>query len=214
MKYRLPLTMAMILAIGSAHVAGRELPIRSFTAADGLADNRVNRIVLDSRGLLWICTNSGITRFDGSQFQSFGVPEGLPFPIINDLLETPDGDFWLASNGGGVIRLRLSSPERRYEAFLVDREPTANRVNRLFRTTDGAIWAGTDGGLFRMTAGAGGRPAFTRVGLRRRGVRSRRDAVGWHAVRADPLPAWRPHRFLSTEARVGNRSRLLPSLSV
>ena len=168
MKCWLPLTMAMGLAMASAHVAAHELPIRSFTSADGLADNRVNRIVLDSRGLLWICTNSGISRFDGSQFQSFGVPDGLPFPIINDLLETPDGDFWLASNGGGVIRLRLATAAPRYEAFSVDREPTSNRVNRLFRATDGAVWVGTDGGLFRMTGGLDGRPAFARVGLRRR----------------------------------------------
>jgi ligand-binding sensor domain-containing protein len=128
----------------------RELPVRSFTTADGLGDNRVKRIVSDSRGLLWICTNSGISRFDGAQFQSFGVADGLPFPIINDLLETSDG-FWLASNGGGVIRVRFSTAERRYVAFSVDREPTSNRVNRLFRAADGTLWAGTDGGLFRMT---------------------------------------------------------------
>src|SRR6266498_2629882 len=164
MKHRL-LTMTMVLATASADVAARELPIRSYTAADGLADNRASRFVSDSRGLLWICTNSGISRFDGSQFQSFGVPEGLPFPIINDLLEAPDGDFWLASNGGGVIRLRLASGEPRYEAFSVDREPTSNRVNRLFRATDGAVWVGTDGGLFRMTARPDGGAAFTRVGL-------------------------------------------------
>src|SRR5258708_35943773 len=108
MKRRLPLTMPMVMAM-AVHVAARELPIRAYTAADGLADNRASRIVRDSRGLLWICTNSGISRFDGSQFQSFGVPEGLPFPIINDLLEAPDGDLWLASNGGGVIPLRPPS---------------------------------------------------------------------------------------------------------
>jgi len=42
-------------------------------------------------------------------------------------------------------------------------------VNRLFRATDGAVWVGTDGGLFRMTAGPDGRPAFARVGLHLRG---------------------------------------------
>src|SRR2546425_1442949 len=36
----------------AASLGARELPIRSFTTADGLADNRVVRIVSDSRGLL------------------------------------------------------------------------------------------------------------------------------------------------------------------
>ena len=168
MTSRLISIVAMIMAMAAPQVGARELPVRSFTTADGLGDNRVKRIVSDSRGLLWICTNSGISRFDGAQFQSFGVAEGLPFPIINDLLETSDG-FWLASNGGGVIHVRLSAAERRYDAFSVDREPTSNRVNRLFRAADGTLWAGTDGGLFRMTVGPDGRPEFARVGLRRRG---------------------------------------------
>ena len=157
------------IAAGGVPLGARELPVRTFSTVDGLGDNRVKRIVLDSRGLLWICTNSGISRFDGAQFQSFGLADGLPFPIINDLLEMPDGDFWLASNGGGVIRVRLSAPEQRYESFSVSSVPTSNRVNRLYRGTDGTIWAGTDGGLFRTTIGAQGRPAFERVGLRRAG---------------------------------------------
>ncbi len=153
----------------AASLGARELPVRSFTTADGLADNRVVRIVSDSRGLLWICTGGGISRFDGAHFQSFGVAQGLPFPAINDLIETPEGDLWLASNGGGVIRFSLSSATRRYEAFPVSSEPTSNRVNRLLRAPDGAIWVGTDGGLFRMTLDANHTPAFTRVGLHRRG---------------------------------------------
>ena len=168
MRSRLLSIVALIMVMAAPQVGARELPVRSFTTADGLGDNRVKRIVSDSRGLLWICTNSGISRFDGAQFQSFGVAEGLPFPIINDLLETSDG-FWLASNGGGVIHVRLSAAERRYNAFSVDREPTSNRVNRLFRAADGTLWAGTDGGLFRMTVGPDRRPEFARVGLRRRG---------------------------------------------
>ncbi|HJZ76618.1 MAG TPA: two-component regulator propeller domain-containing protein, partial [Vicinamibacterales bacterium] len=136
--------------------------------ADGLPDNRVKRMLVDSRGLLWICTGSGISRFDGSVFENFGLAEGLPFPSINDLIETADGDFWLASNGGGLIRVRLGSSERRYEATPISAEPTSNRVNRLFRGSDGTIWAGTDGGLFRMTTD-GGQVAFARVVLKFRG---------------------------------------------
>src|SRR6266566_4656216 len=56
-------------------LGARELPIRSFTTADGLADNRVVRIVSDSRGLLWICTGGGISRFDGAHVESREPPD-------------------------------------------------------------------------------------------------------------------------------------------
>jgi len=164
-----PLLVVSVMLALSVSAGARELPVRFFSIVDGLGDNRVKRIVVDSRGLLWICTGSGISRFDGSVFENFGLPQGLPFPAINDLIETPDGDFWLASNGGGVIRLRLSQAPHRYDAVAISAEPTSNRVNRLFRGPDGIMWAATDGGLFRMTNGADGRVAFVRVGLQRRG---------------------------------------------
>src|SRR5206468_11348642 len=159
-RRRLALTASVLLATS---LSARESPMRMFTTVDGLSDNRLHRIILDSRGLLWISSVNGISRFDGSHFQVFGVAQGLPFPSINDLLETPDGDFWLATNGAGVIRFPVSSRRRGYETFSVSSEPTANRVNRLHRGPDGTIWAGTDGGLFRMTVGTDSKPVFVPV---------------------------------------------------
>jgi len=45
MRLRLSLTAAMVLVVASTHVAAHELPIRSYTTADGLADNCVHRII-------------------------------------------------------------------------------------------------------------------------------------------------------------------------
>src|SRR5262249_27777017 len=56
----------------------------------------------------------------------------------------------------------------------VGTEPNSNRVNKLFRGPDGTIWAGTDGGLFRMTIGADDTPTFARVSLR---LRAHSDAT-------------------------------------
>jgi len=155
------LTVLALAAVASAS----ERPIRSFTTADGLSDNRIHRMLVDSRGLLWVCTTGGLSRFDGSNFQSFGMAQGLPFHAINDLMEMPDGDFWLGTNGGGVIHFPLSAG-RRADAFALGGEPMSNRVNRLIRTRDGTIWLGTDGGLFRMRIGADGTPAFRPAPLR------------------------------------------------
>ena len=168
------LSAVILSVLLAASLSASELPVRSFTTVDGLSDNRLHRIILDSRGLLWICSVNGISRFDGSHFQVFGVAQGLPFPSINDLLETPDGDFWLATNGGGVIRFPISSRPLGYETFSVSSEPTSNRVNRLHRGPDGTMWAGTDGGLFRMTVGTDGKPVFVPVSLR---LRSHPDAT-------------------------------------
>jgi len=86
----------------NAIAQAERLPLRTYTTADGLANNGVNKVVRDSRGFLWFCTSGGLSRFDGYAFTNFGVEEGLPDPVVNDFLETRAGDYWLATNGGLV----------------------------------------------------------------------------------------------------------------
>ena len=54
------------------------------------------------------------------------------FASINDMMETSDGAFWMASNGAGVLRMWLDgkrAPASRFETFPVSTEAAANRVN-------------------------------------------------------------------------------------
>src|SRR3954464_5202810 len=76
------------------------LPVKVYTAADGLAHNSVHRIVSDKSGLLWFCTAEGLSRFDGYGFRNFGTADGLPEAHVYDILETRSGDYWVATAGG------------------------------------------------------------------------------------------------------------------
>ena len=63
----------------------------------------MRRIVRDSRGFLWFCTEGGLSRFDGTAFMSFGVDQGFPLAPVYDLLETRNGEYWVAT-GAGLVR--------------------------------------------------------------------------------------------------------------
>src|ERR1700724_4132012 len=78
------------------------LPLKAYTTADGLPHNVINKIVRDSRGFLWFCTEEGLSRFDGYGFTNYGTSEGLPHPGVNDILETRGGEYWVATDGGLV----------------------------------------------------------------------------------------------------------------
>ena len=189
MRLRLLLACSLL-----PHLAARELPLRFFTTNDGLVHNRVQKVVPDSRGLLWICTGGGISRFDGAQFQSFGLAQGLPYASINDMLETPAGDFWVASNGGGMIHFALSGSAPRFESFSVSTYPPANRVNTLYRAPDGGIWLGTDGGVFLMTVAANSKPQFSRVALRLAG-HPEETVQAWGVITGADGSRWLGTRF-------------------
>jgi ligand-binding sensor domain-containing protein len=70
-----PTVMVLLLPF---RASGERLPIRAYTTADGLAHNRINKIVRDSRGFLWFATHDGLSRFDGYTFTNYSVEQGLP----------------------------------------------------------------------------------------------------------------------------------------
>src|SRR5262249_11410608 len=139
------------------------LPVRVYTSIDGLGHDRVNKIVRDARGFLWLCTPGGLSRFDGHRFVTYGPEEGLTVESVNDLLDAGDGRYWVATNGGGVARFdsrmassatspgrSASDAHRRITMMRVGDDPAANRVNVLYRDRAGRLLAGTDGGLFAL----------------------------------------------------------------
>ncbi|HVT61827.1 MAG TPA: two-component regulator propeller domain-containing protein [Thermoanaerobaculia bacterium] len=80
--------------------ATERLPIRVYTIGDGLAGDEVNQVLQDSSGFLWIATDSGLSRFDGSHFASYDPRHGLPSPNVTALLEAPSGGLLVGTTGG------------------------------------------------------------------------------------------------------------------
>src|SRR3982074_3567971 len=95
---RLSTRACLILLAVSASVHAEQLPLKTYTIADGLARDSVNWIMQDSLGFLWFCTSEGLSRFDGYTFTNYGVDQGLPHAIVNDFLETSKGELWVATN--------------------------------------------------------------------------------------------------------------------
>lgn len=162
------LCLALALLTASS-VSAQQLPVRTYTTADGLPRDLVTRIVRDSHGFLWFCTGDGLSRFNGYEFTTYGVEQGLPHSFINDLLETRSGIYWVATNGGGVARfnpspLRTEQPQNLFTVYAVGDLPTTNRVNVLYEDRAGHLWAGTDGGLFLLDE-TSGQATFRRVSL-------------------------------------------------
>ena len=48
-----------------------DLLFKNFGPQDGLCDNHINSIFQDARGMIWIATREGLSRYDGAQFKSF-----------------------------------------------------------------------------------------------------------------------------------------------
>jgi streptogramin lyase len=140
------------------------LPLKAYTVADGLPNNVINKIVRDSRGFLWFCTQEGLSRFDGYSFTDYGVNQGLPHAIVNDLLETRKGELWVATNAGLVFFSPRGEPTARVvlaneksgppPMFTVvvpeDEDRQARAFTALYEDRAGTIWCGTMKHVYRL----------------------------------------------------------------
>lgn len=67
---------------------------------EGLQNLAVQVVLQDRAGFLWVGTQNGLYRYDGSRFSGFGKAEGLPAARIESLHESIDGTLWVGTRTG------------------------------------------------------------------------------------------------------------------
>ncbi|MFL6305458.1 MAG: two-component regulator propeller domain-containing protein [Candidatus Sulfotelmatobacter sp.] len=159
MASRLASLAWLLLAAAAAHAG--TLFVRSYSVAEGLANNHVSRIYRDSHNFLWMCTDEGLSRFDGLHFVNFTPADGLPDIHVNDIIETHRGDYWIATDGGAVF-FRPAGPGPRFVTFKPSGRQRADTVNAVLEEHDGSILLGTGAGLYRLRVW-GSRAAYERI---------------------------------------------------
>ncbi|WP_149196679.1 ligand-binding sensor domain-containing protein, partial [Luteimonas suaedae] len=125
---------------------------RQFTVADGLPSNRINALVEDRHGYLWIATSDGLARYDGTGFRIWREEQGLPNNFVWSLALDADGRLWIGTAYGGLAVYEPEEDRFRY----INRANTPGLGNdeiwSLAVMPDGTAWIGTaTGGLHRLT---------------------------------------------------------------
>ena len=121
------------------HVLGHR-----YTVADGLAGMQVEAIYQDRRGLLWIATaDGGVSRFDGTHFDTFGLAEGLPHLTVMTIAEDADGRLLFGTLGGGLA----AYDGRSFQVYTIEDGLPCNDILGLQPQSDGAMRVLTGNGV-------------------------------------------------------------------
>ena len=91
---------AMLALVASTNLIAQRQTFRQYGSQEGLTNLSVNCLIQDRTGYLWVGTDNGLFRYDGSSFRTFSHAEGLPNSEIRALAESPDGGLWAATQGG------------------------------------------------------------------------------------------------------------------
>ena len=90
--------LAVLCALPCLTASAQRYSFREYT--QGLGNLNITSIQQDKVGYLWVGTQNGLYRYDGSQFQRYGADEGMPDRIIDRIYLGTDGTLWVGTPSG------------------------------------------------------------------------------------------------------------------
>ncbi|MEO0468811.1 MAG: two-component regulator propeller domain-containing protein [Bacteroidota bacterium] len=143
----------LLTCLGLRALFGQNLPAhyRIFDHQDGLPGNQITDLLSDQAGYLWIGTRSGLSRFDGRNFENFPRPEikgeDMAGSHIRHLYQDRSGLIWIDYLAHAVS---VYSPQQDRFAHFTQEEASAEGMEMSCWHEDqaGKFWLGTKSGLW------------------------------------------------------------------
>ena len=121
-----------------------------WTTKEGLVDDHVLYIYEDSKGLVWIGTQGGLSCYNGVNFKNFTTAQGLPHLEVNALIETKEGQLWIGTKGAACYydgqQLQPFYKKNEGQLLPLGQEVSFENVRYFLKDNKARIWlAGQDG---------------------------------------------------------------------
>jgi ligand-binding sensor domain-containing protein len=146
------LYLCLILLVNGLFMSAQNRHVTYYSVENGLPSNKVRHALFDSLGFLWVTTDNGIVRFDGTTFQNYSqfVPSryGRNFCQIKEgILLSHDAGISLIKPGLVDVDITL------YQEGAIESDgPALYYPDQLFRQQNGHIWIGQPGGRINRLA--------------------------------------------------------------
>ncbi len=93
-------TFVIAILMSAAVAYGQRYNFKFYGEEEGLSSLAVQVVLQDRAGFLWVGTQNGLFRYDGSRFAGFSKADGLPDAHIESLQESIDGTIWVGTRFG------------------------------------------------------------------------------------------------------------------
>jgi two-component sensor histidine kinase/streptogramin lyase len=117
------------------------------TAEDGLSNNSVQCIIQDKTGIVWMGTNGGLNRYDGSSFFQYSVlsQPSLSNNVVTALMQGNDGHMWVGTENGLNILDPVSNTIRQFiHQDAIAGSIPQGAIRAIQKTKNGHVWVMSD----------------------------------------------------------------------
>ena len=157
------------------HDSNGSFAAKTYTQADGLAQNSVSAVYESHDGTLWLGTlNSGVSELRNGHFKTYPTPSGLASNTVSSIVEGLDRTMWFGTPNG-VSALSKTG----WRSYSVRDGLPSQDVNSLLLDSTGALWIGTAEGLAFLSAGQVHAPKNVPDSLREQIYGMAEDRNGW-----------------------------------
>jgi ligand-binding sensor domain-containing protein/signal transduction histidine kinase len=142
------------LIILTQQLAARDNSLKFKHINEGLSQSTVQAIIQDNKGFIWIGTNNGLNRYDGTEFTIYeslaNNSTSLSDKRITALCEDSSGAIWIGTSLG------LNRYDRNHDYFIRYFADAAkpgtisdDAITSIVQDSAGNLWIGTDAGINR-----------------------------------------------------------------
>jgi len=126
---------------------------KSLTVENGLSSSDINCLIQDKLGFIWIGTDNGLNRYDGSAFKVYRNKQNNNNSISDNsiwaLYEDRNANIWIGTKGG--VLNKYSPVYDKFERIKLDEnKDIENSITSIIEDKQGFLWIGTySQGLYR-----------------------------------------------------------------
>ena len=113
-----------------------------YKPSNGMPIIRIEDLMQDHSGNIWIAGREGVVKFDGKSFLHYSKENGLPFNFITSLSEDQSHKIWMGGNEG-----LISFDGNTFRTYNAESNLISDQVISVNCTNNGDIWVGHDKGI-------------------------------------------------------------------
>ena len=133
----------LLIFLPLAKSVANDFAFHTFTTEDGLAFNNVDHIYQDEEGIMYFCTNNGLSAFDGTEFKIYNSDKYPNFSNkIFDIQILKGDKILLGTMDKGIFILDKVSGKISKVNLQLDGESINPSVSVLYADKDGSVWVG------------------------------------------------------------------------